>query len=328
LRHPIRLRERVARAAAVLGLWLSMQPCAMAEWKLVHEEDFARASGLDRGWWRLETGLHRNQEQQSYEPGNVSVVDGVLRIEARQERVANPLWGRGGDWRARRRASRYTSGSLVTQRPLQFARVEVVARTPSGQGVWPAIWLLHESEGQYGEIDLFEAVGKHPDTVFAGVHHGRGPRARRTVMDSRVVPGFEGRWHTHTLEWTSERITVALDGQVWWRHDPRAAREGALDPLRQPMHLRINLAVGGSWAGPVDPAVLPARFEIASIRVWSWLGTAAARPSQEAPVAGTSGAPGTPATGGPAQEGAGAPVPVPVPMPPSVAAPGGLRWGR
>lgn len=316
----------MASVFTLLVLCLSLQPPAMAEWQLMHEQDFARASALDRGWWRLETGLHRNQEQQSYQPGNVSVVDGVLRIEARKERVANPLWGQGGDWRSRRRESRYTSGSLVTQRALQFARVEVVARTPSGQGVWPAIWLLHESEGLYGEIDLLEAVGKHPDTVFAGVHHGRGARARRTVMNSRVVPGFEGRWHTHTLEWTSQQVTVALDGQVWWRYDPGAARDGDLDPLRQPMHLRINLAVGGSWAGPVDPAVLPARFEIASIRVWSWLGGDHVSPSQVTRATGVPTAPGTAGTGGTAVGGPGALVPVP--MPPPVAPSGGLRWGR
>ncbi|MGZ5271867.1 MAG: hypothetical protein ACXWC6_14730, partial [Ramlibacter sp.] len=34
--------------------------------------------------------------------------------------------------------------------------------------------------------------------------------------------------------------------------------------------LRINLALGGSWGGPIDEARLPARLDIASVRVWRW----------------------------------------------------------
>jgi hypothetical protein len=35
-----------------------------------------------------------------------------------------------------------------------------------------------------------------------------------------------------------------------------------------PAHVLVNLAVGGHWPGPPDPAALPARLRLAHIRVW------------------------------------------------------------
>jgi beta-glucanase (GH16 family) len=288
---------------------------AVADWKLDHEDSFASGRGIDAAYWRLETGFLRNREEQYYSDANAQVQDGVLRLEARREEVPNAQWRAGTrDWRVSRRTSQYTSASLVARKPLHYGRIEVVARTPSGAGTWPAIWLLHESEKLYGEIDIFEAVGKHPDTVFAGVHYGREPRTRKHRNDSRVVPGFEGSWHTHTLEWTPSRISVALDGKPWFSFDPGEAtlKDGG-DPLRQPMRLRINLALGGSWGGPVDDSRLPARLDIRSIRIWQW-----------APGAGD-------AVPSPAAAPADTPLPVlaapvPAPAPERPAAP--MRWGR
>ncbi|MBA2964421.1 MULTISPECIES: glycoside hydrolase family 16 protein [Ramlibacter] len=297
---------------------------AVADWTLEHESSFASGRGIDPAYWRLETGFLRNREDQYYSDANAQVQGGVLRLEARREEVPNAQWKAGSrDWRVARRSSTYTSASLLARKPLQYGRVEVVARTPSGAGVWPAIWLLHEGERLYGEIDVFEAVGKHPDTVFAGVHHGREPRTRQHRNDSRVVPGFEGSWHTHTLEWTPGRIRVALDGQPWFSFDPQAARlpDGA-DPLRQPMRLRINLALGGSWGGPIDDSRLPARFDIASIRIWRW--TPGAGDALPAPAA----VPAAATVDGGAAASAAAPAPAPAPTPGPAAGSGTMRWGR
>lgn len=258
--------------SALAGL-LCLPAACMADWQLAHEDDFARSQPLDASFWRFETGFVRNGEEQYYTDRNATLEAGVLRLQARREPVPNAQWRAGSrDWRLKDKLSTYTSASLLARQPLQYGRVEVVARTPSGAGVWPAIWLLHEGEGAYGEIDLFEAVGKHPDTVFAGVHYGRTPLTRQHRNDSRVVPGFEGSWHTHTLEWTPREIRIALDGQTWFRFDPDQARlaDGA-DPLRQPMRLRINLALGGNWGGPIDQGRLPAQFDVAAVRIWRWV---------------------------------------------------------
>jgi beta-glucanase (GH16 family) len=275
-------------------LWLVLAMTALvarpagAGWVLAHEEDFSVRTAPDAGFWRAEEGFHRNQEDQYYAAGNVSVRNGALVIEARQERVANAQWRDGSrDWRFRRRTARFTSGALVSRAPLQFGRIEVVARASSSAGTWPAVWLLHESASSYGEIDLYEAVGKHPDTVFSGVHWGRSARGRQHRNQSLLLPGFDAGWHTHTLEWTPDAIRIAVDGRTYFSFDPAEAATPGLDPLRQPMFLHLNLALGGTWGGPIDTARLPARLEVASIRIWRWDGaTAGAVPAADAAPAG------------------------------------------
>jgi beta-glucanase (GH16 family) len=255
----------------------------MAEWHLAHEEVFSRTGALDRGFWDFETGFIRNRELQYYAPGNVAVRDGVLSLQARRERVPNAAHVAGsGGWRTRAAGSRFTSGAIVTREPLHYGRVEVVARSPAGRGMWPALWLLHESAGQYGEIDVFEAVGRHPETAWAGVHWGRGARTRRHRDASLRVPGMEGAWRTHVLEWTPEVIRVLFDGRELFRFDPADAQAPGIDPLRRPMRLHVNLALGGTWGGPLDESRLPASFDVASIRVWRWPPHADAAPTDAA----------------------------------------------
>jgi hypothetical protein len=59
-----------------------------------------------------------------------------------------------------------------------------------------------------------------------------------------------------------------------------------VDPLRQPMFLHINLALGGNWGGEIDNRALPARFEIARIRIFRWAVLDAASAGKEALVWG------------------------------------------
>lgn len=306
---------------------------AMADWKLQHHFAFDAGQALDPAFWSVETGFLRNQESQYYTPANITLQPGFLRIEARREQVPNAAWHPGArSWRNKEPVAQYTSGSMSTRPAFLYGRFEVVARSPGGAGVWPALWMLHESAGQYGEIDIHESVGKHPDTAFAGVHYGRTPNTREHRNASRVVPGFEGRWHTHTLEWTPDRIVVALDGRPLLTFDPGAAAGAGRDPLRRPMRMRMNLALGGTWGGPIDDSRLPARFDIASIRIWRWqpgAGEALTPPVLPAAAVGATAAMSVEPA--PRSEGAGPSAPGPAappaaePDPPPVATP---RWGR
>jgi len=262
---------RLARVAcgALAGV---LAACAHASWAIARDIDFARGDTLDPAVWTLEQGFQRNRESQYYMPANVAVRRGVLVIEARREEVPNAAYRAGSaDWRRSAPRAAYTSGSIVLKEPLQYGRIEVVARSPSGAGVWPAIWLLHEGGGQYGEIDLYEAVGKHPDTVFGAVHYGATASTREHRGGSIVVPGFDGSWRTHSLEWTPEHILMSVDKLPVFSFAPRDAVRGASDPLRRPMFLHINLALGGNWGGAIAESALPARFEIASIRIYRWV---------------------------------------------------------
>ncbi|MDX1531939.1 MAG: glycoside hydrolase family 16 protein, partial [Rhodothermales bacterium] len=140
-------------------------------WALVWSDEFEGAE-LDTTKWEVQLGDGcpdlcgwGNGEFQSYQAENVSVDGGVLTITARR-RVA------GGD-------TTYTSARIRTlgRGDWTYGRFEVRAKLPTGQGIWPAIWLLF-SEDTYGgwaasgEIDIMEAIGSEPGEVFGTLHYG------------------------------------------------------------------------------------------------------------------------------------------------------------
>ena len=76
-------------------------------YKLVWHDEFSEDGELDPARWGYETGFVRNEELQWYRRENAFCLDGVLRLEARRERVRNPNYDvSASDWRTRRRAAR------------------------------------------------------------------------------------------------------------------------------------------------------------------------------------------------------------------------------
>ncbi|CAM9899428.1 unnamed protein product [Heterosigma akashiwo] len=73
----------------------------------------------------------------------------------------------------------------------QYGRVEVSARLPAGDWLWPAIWLLPEDDGPYGEwpgsgeIDIIESRGNGVGYTIGGVPMGRN-QAASTLHFGRV----------------------------------------------------------------------------------------------------------------------------------------------
>ena len=83
------MREILGMLALVL---LAATPGA-AEWKLVWSDEFNQAGAPDPSRWNFEYGFVRNRERQFYTQGrkeNARVENGILIIEARQERFAIP----------------------------------------------------------------------------------------------------------------------------------------------------------------------------------------------------------------------------------------------
>ena len=268
---PPRRRALRPLIAAVLVAGLAWPAGAVfARDRLIHAEDFSVASTYDSSFWIAETGFFRNREAQYYRPANVSVRDGALTLEARREPVLNAAYDAdGADWRTTTKDADYTSGSIVSREAFTYGVFEVVARLPQGTGTWPAIWTIDERSGPYREIDLVEAVGNTPGKVWSTVYAGRDLASVRHWGAETPMPDLAKAFHTYRLEWRRDVVAVSIDGREALRMNPEEARKDGVDPLRASMHLRINLALGGSWGGKIDEAALPARLEVKSVKIWS-----------------------------------------------------------
>jgi beta-glucanase (GH16 family) len=261
---------RLAAAAFALAALAGPVGAASSGLRLVHAEDFSTAKDFDPAFWIAETGFFRNREAQYYRPENVGVQDGALVLEGRRESALNADYSAdGADWLTTTRSAEYTSGSIVSRDAFTFGVFEVVARLPQGAGDWPAIWLVNEQGLPYREIDLVEAVGNLPGRTWTTIHAGPDQRSLKTWQAETPMPGLERDFHTYRLEWRKDSIAVAIDGRDVLTMNPEEAHRDGVDPLRAPMHLRVNLALGGSWGGRIDDDALPARLEVRSIKIWS-----------------------------------------------------------
>ena len=160
----------------------------------------------------------------------------------------------------------WISGAMTTygKFSMRYGYVEMRARFPAGQGLWPAFWLLHEgNDGSRPEIDVVEFVGKRRDRVYQTYHYYENYVLRSTP--SFEVPGgdWSADFHTYGMRWEPGRITWYVDGRETNRYESGSVSS-------EDMYLLVNLAVGGVWNGdPDDSTPSPARYTIDWIRAYA-----------------------------------------------------------
>lgn len=229
---------------------MQSQPEQATHWRLVFSDEFNN-DVLDTGTWKTAFPWGRDRrsvgELQRYTPEAVALGQGNLQIIAR---------------RASRERYAYTSGLISSHASFsqEFGRFEMRARLPRGQGLWPAFWLLPARHAWPPEIDVFEALGDEPETVYLTAHW-RIDGAHRERMTSFTGPDFSANYHIFAVEWTRHDLVWFVDGVK--RYEVRGRSP------RGPMYLLANLAVGGAWPGAPDASTpFPAVFAIDYIRVY------------------------------------------------------------
>ncbi|MGC6486248.1 MAG: glycoside hydrolase family 16 protein [Planctomycetota bacterium] len=242
-----------------------------ARWRLVWSDEF-EGPALDYGKWGVAYNAlgGGNQELQFYTDrrDNVRIEDGALVLEAHADGYAGLGVQRG-----------YSSGSVRTKRrgDWRYGRVEVRARMPRGQGLWPAIWMLPTDEAYggwaaSGELDVMEYRGHEPDKVHGTLHFGGAwPDNRSRGAAYELDEGtFADDFHVFAVEWERGVVRWFVDGERYQVQDEWQSDGGAFPaPFDQPFHLILNLAVGGRWAGPPDDeTAFPQRMSVDWVRVY------------------------------------------------------------
>jgi hypothetical protein len=224
---------------------------------LVWEDNFDVNGAPDPLNWTYDLGNGAdgwgNQEVQSYTNSseNVIVEDGFLKIIAKAD------------------GSGYTSARLKSEDLYEFTygRVEVRAKLPASIGTWPAIWTLGEDYQTNiwpgcGELDIMEQKGQDKNTVLATAHHpGVSPGAGDS--GSTVLTSSTTEFHNYTMEWTPELITFLVDDTVYHT----VANSPDL-PFDSDFFLILNIAMGGTLGGDIDPSFTEDTMEIDYVRVY------------------------------------------------------------
>lgn len=237
--------------------------CPDATWKVTWGDDFDGASGsaVDSSKWAYDSGPNWfNGELQYYAAGtdNASLDgNGNLVIEARQQT---------------REGRQYTSARLKTEgkKTFTYGRLEGRMKLPSGQGIWPAFWMLGgTSWPNHGEIDIMENLGREPSISY-GTIHGPGYSGAAGPSASYTLPGgakFADDFHVFAVEWEANVIRWYVDDTLYSTKTP-ADIGGNNWVFDHGFFFLLNLAVGGEWPGNPDATtVFPQRFVIDYVRV-------------------------------------------------------------
>ena len=144
----------------------------------------------------------------------------------------------------------YLSAQLRSSISFLYGDFTFRVKTMTGDGLFPAIWMLPASGEKLPEVDIYEALGNSPQYVFGVMHYLENGNQTR----SSFVKNNQTEYHTIRLHWTEHFLTWYVDGEL---------AHSILDHVpREPMYLLINLAIGGNWPGdPTEDTEFPAVFE-------------------------------------------------------------------
>ncbi len=223
---------------------------------LVWEDDFNTDGTPDATKWTndLGAGGWGNGELQDYKTENAVVEGGSLKITAKKDASGN-----------------YTSSRLKSQGLYSFTygRVEVKAKLPASQGTWPAIWMLGSNFStvgwpQSGEIDIMEQTGADKNTTLATCHwFDTASASKADYGETTAISNASSEFHIYTLEWTDTAIKVYLDDVKFYE-----LTNNANLPFNADFFLILNVAMGGSLGGTIDPAFTEDTMEIDYVKVF------------------------------------------------------------
>lgn len=223
--------------------------------KIVFEDNFDIAGAPDPTKWGYDLGAGGwgNGEVQTYTNAaeNVIVQGGNLKITAKK-------LGTG-----------YTSTRLKTEDKYEFTygKIEVKAKLPVGGGTWPAIWSLGQDYKtnawpKCGEIDFMEHKGNDPNVIHGTLHYpgnfGANPNTATTTITNAST-----EFHIYKTIWSPTSIQFYVDDKLF-----HSFVNSASVPFNSDFFLILNVAMGGTFGGAIDPAFTQSSMEIDYVRVY------------------------------------------------------------
>ena len=242
---------------------------ALAGRRITFQDNFDGPAGQppDNTLWTIQTGGTGwgNQELEYYtdRPSNISLDgQGHLVLIARKESFNGKA---------------YTSARLTTQGHFTqaYGRFEASMQMSTGQGLWPAFWLLGEDIGTVGwpacgEIDIVENKGQEP-TIVHGTVHGPGYSGGQGVGTKFPFPGgkLADGFHVYAVEWSPNHVLFSVDNDVYFDVTPSKIPSGKKWVFDHPFSIILDLAVGGNFVGsPNSSTVFPQTVTVDWVRVY------------------------------------------------------------
>ncbi len=247
---------------------------ALAGW-LTQWIDPFDGTGVDWNNWTAQTQANYNAELQCYTADdssanrNYDVSGGTLTIIARRQFIDCPGLPGFRDW---------SSGRLNSKdkREFQYGRLEARIRMlDTGGGSWPAFWMLENRIAEQpvagdndivnwpnpgaGEIDVWEWTSNDPNRYITNFYNNSPGCFSGNVAFYNYPNGVLDvqQWHDYAIEWDANQARFFIDDTL-----VRTQVLVGCGQYQEPMFTLLNVAIGGTLGGIVDPALTRARMEV------------------------------------------------------------------
>jgi beta-glucanase (GH16 family) len=246
-------------------------------WNIVWSDEF-NGSSISPTNWTFDIGNGSggwgNNEAEYYTslPQNAYVSNGLLNIVGLNQSYDG---------------YNYTSARLKSEGLFTalYGRIAFRVQLPTGQGLWPALWMMPEDSvyggwAASGEIDVMETIGSNPTNVFGTLHFG-GPYPDDTQSygpSYNFLPGTSvANFNVYTLEWTSNAINWYINGWLyetetsWWSSSTtdNSTINPYPAPFNEPFYIIMNLAIGGTLGGSINNSIFPSDMQVDYVRLYN-----------------------------------------------------------
>lgn len=232
------------------------------DWELVWEEEFDGTDIDYSVWSKIPRGKSDWNNYMSDYDSLYEVADGNLILRGIVNNVLpNDI-------------APFITGGIFTKDKKVFGegRLEIRAKLNGATGAWPAFWMLPEN-AQWplgGEIDIMERLNY--DTIaYQTVHTNYTYNLNiKNPPNGATAPINPEDYNTYAVEKLSDSLLFYINDNLTFKYSRIETDEEGQFPFNdQDFYLLLDMQLGGSWVGKVDPETLPVEMYIDRVRFYT-----------------------------------------------------------
>ena len=171
--------------------------------------------------------------------------------------------------------ARFLTGGVYTKGKISFGpgRVEIRAKLNGAKGAWPAFWMLPEN-GKWpdgGEIDIMERLSF--DTFAYQTVHSHYTYTLKIKDPKQSATGAidPDGFNTYAVEKHRDSLVFFINNRKTFTYPRIQTDEKGQFPFdTHNYYLLLDMQLGGTWVGTVEPKDLPVEMEIDWVRYYKF----------------------------------------------------------
>ena len=228
------------------------------KWQMVWEENFDSTELDTTVWTMIPRGKPDWQNTMSYDERCYELRDGQMILRG----IINED--------LQKDSSPYLTGGIWTKGKKSFerGRMEIRAKLKGAQGAWPAIWMLPNESDKYpwpqgGEVDIMEHLN-HDTFVYQTVHshYTYNLKQDKNPPNGTTASINPQDFNVYGVDFWPDSLVFHVNGVKTFTYPRIQTDQEGQFPFNIPQYLLLDMQLGGTWVGEIDPTGLPVEMAI------------------------------------------------------------------